>query len=335
MCYPDTDNYITFLFQRLEEFETSLNSTQTQSPGRPKVHLDRSLIVFFAIMTLKAINRFKTQHKWLLANPHWLSMLKLKTSPSRVTLSRRYKQLAPKIEAFVAYLGDWAMPLLSTQTATEVVYEDKSLYKAKGSVWHQKHRKMNHIPQGVRALDTDASWSISKYRGWVYGYALHLTTTSNGFPRLATVYTASVSEKAAIEQKLDWLLARNIRYVIADSGYTDFQRVKRFAEYGILLITPIPGAKRAETVNYLSAINSSEALSAHQNRRKTAIEPVFSLLSVLASTGANQKQLGLSGMENVRTFLILSVMLLQVAMAVNSIWNLPLRNVSSLSAAFR
>ena len=85
-------------------------------------------------------------------------------------------------------------------------------------MWHQKHRKANHIPDGLRALDTDASWSTSKYCGWVYGYGLHLTTTANGFPRLADVWTASVSEKAGLDHKIEALSARNIRYIVADAG---------------------------------------------------------------------------------------------------------------------
>ncbi len=67
----------------------------------------------------------------------------------------------------------------------DIIYEDKSLYK---------HEAVYGIKgtEGVRALDTNASWSTSKYRGWVYGYGLHLTTTANGFPQFANVYTALV-----------------------------------------------------------------------------------------------------------------------------------------------
>ena len=68
--------------------------------------------------------------------PRLAAELNLETVPSRVTLSRRYKQVAPKLEAFIAYLGDIGVSL-DTETPPEVIYQDKSLYKAKGSVWHQ------------------------------------------------------------------------------------------------------------------------------------------------------------------------------------------------------
>ena len=136
--------------------------------GRPKVHADSSLIVFFAIMMLKGIHALKAQRRWLLANPIWLCPLRLNSVPSRATLSRRSKQVGSTLQGFIEYLGDLGV-CLDVQTPLEVVYEDKSLYKAKGSVWHEKHRKSGHIPEGLRALDREASWSTSKYRGWVYG----------------------------------------------------------------------------------------------------------------------------------------------------------------------
>ena len=114
----------------------------------------------------------------------------------------------------------------------EVVFEDKSLYKVHGAVWHQKYRKANHSPEGSRTLDTNASWSTSKYRGWVYGYALHLTPTTKGLPRLASVYMALVRQKAGLDQKTDALLAKDIKYIVADAGYTDFGNIQALAKEG-------------------------------------------------------------------------------------------------------
>ena len=125
----------------------------------------------------------------------------------------------------------------------------------------------------------------SKYRGWVYGYGLHLTTTASGFPRLAKVYTASVSERAVLDQQMDPLLARNIRYIVADAGYTDLNRVKKLAGQGVLLLTPVNRAKSDTALGYLQAIETSELLNHYYKQRKTAIEPVF---GVLLETGSNR-----------------------------------------------
>ena len=47
MSYPDQLDYINFLFERLQDFETETESHQTNPPGRPKAYSDASLIVFF------------------------------------------------------------------------------------------------------------------------------------------------------------------------------------------------------------------------------------------------------------------------------------------------
>ena len=334
MSYPDMKDYITFFSKHYKDFEKSVSSNVSKPKGRPKVHPDCSLIIFFAIMILKDIHSFRAQHAFLLTHPDWVKKLMFKSIPHRITLSRRYKQLTTRVEKFVNYLGDLGIAL-DTDTPRDVVFVDKSLYKAQGSVWHQKDRKVNHIPEGLRNLDTDASWSKSKYRGWVYGYGLHLTTTANGFPLFADVYTASVREKTALDQKTDTLLARNIQYVVADAGYTDFHRIQTLAKDGLFLLTPIIGAKATEKLAYLQAIETSPKLQTYQQQRKTAIEPVFNLLSDLTGTKQNQKQLPISRLENVRTFLMLAIVLLQIAMLINSIYNLPSREVSRMKIIFQ
>lgn len=334
MCYPDRRYYITFFFQLYKDFQKSMNAKQTKSKGRPKVHPESSLIIFFAIMMLKRIYRFKAQHDFLLAHQKWLKRLKFESVPSRTTLSRRYKHLTASVEKFVEYLGDFGISL-ETQTPIEVVFEDKSLYKAYGPVWHQKDRKADHIPEDLRNLDTDASWSTSKYRGWVYGYALHLTTTTKGLPRLASVRTASVSEKAGLDEKTDALVSKNIKYIVADAGYTDFARIQALAKHGLFLLTPIPNAKAAKKVAYLQTLQRLPELRNYQEQRKVAIEPVFSLLTQLTGTENNQKQLPVSGIENVSSFLLIATLTLQIAMLVNSIYNLPDREVSRMITLFR
>ena len=334
MCYPDREYYITFLFERLEDFKASVDAPQPQTYGRPKSYADENLIVLLAILTLKGIYSFKAQHRWLKTHPQWLCHFKLEKVPSRATLSRRYKQLADLLEALVVYLGDVGMPLIGS-SSTEVVYQDKSLFKAKGTVWHQKDRNANRIPAGVHALDTDASWSKSHYHGWVYGYGLHLTVSPQGLPRMGIVDTACVSEKAGLDRQIDKLLERNIGYLVADAGYTDLNRTAQLAKEGLLLLTPVIGAKSDRALHYVESLNQSAQLCSYQHKRKTAIEPIFALLGHLLSTHNNHKQLPVSGKANVSTFLMLGVVLVQLAMVVNSIWGLPLRNVTHLITLFR
>ena len=284
-------------------------------------------------MTLKGIHQFRAQHRWLMAHPVWLIKLRLSQKPSRVTLLRRYKTLSPKITQFITFVSDWATPL-GDAFSQEVVYQDKSLFKAKGPVWHSKDRAVERIPEGLRNLDTDATWSKSGYHGWVYGYGLHITTTAHGFPIIAITDTAKVSEKAILDQTTAPLIQRNIGYLVADDGYTDLTRTQQLAKQGLLLITPAIGVTSDKGRCYRQYLTQPE-LQAYQNRRKVAIEPVFNLLKMLLATDDNHKQLPVSGKANVVTFLALGVLSLQMAMLMNSICGLPLRNVTYLISLFR
>ena len=44
------------------------------------------------------------------------------------------------------------------------------MVKAKGPVWHQKQKKKNIIPKGLRGVDRDATWGKSVAKGWIYGH---------------------------------------------------------------------------------------------------------------------------------------------------------------------
>ena len=164
MGYPDSDDYITFLFEQLETFNTSVSSKSTPTVGRPQSYADEWLIVLFALLTRKGIYSFKEQHRWLKIHLPGMPRFNQQTVPSRATLARRYKQLACRLEMFIEFLGDLGMTLIA-DASLAVVYSDKSLFKAKGTVWHQKDKTANRLPKGLRAVDTDASWSVSKYHG--------------------------------------------------------------------------------------------------------------------------------------------------------------------------
>ena len=151
---------ITFLFSLLDEF------TQTQQPlisrGRPKIYSDAALVVFYIVMTLKQIHTIRAQHRWLYTHPIMLETLRLPFCPSHLTLGRRYKALLPVLRELCEFIADWGVSN-GYGFAYATAYEDKSLFKAAGPVWHKKDRAKNHIPNGLRNVDKTASWSKSGY----------------------------------------------------------------------------------------------------------------------------------------------------------------------------
>ena len=332
MYYPDRKEYITFMFSLLDAF---MKTQQTPvSRGRPKIYSEASLLVFYAIMTLKQINKIRGHHRWLYAHPVMLETLRLPGCPSRLTLMRRYKTLLPTVKAFCEFITDWAVSN-GYGFSDMIAYEDKSLFKAQGPVWHKKDRAKNHIPKGLRNVDKTAHWSKSGYHGWVYGYGLHLTTTPQGFPIMFEVLPANVSERKVLDKKQHRLLSRGIRCLIADAGYRDKKRWHSLAEKHVMLLTPdISVNATAAMFGPMDAMAVAVFTEAKASR-KTVIEPTFDLLSKLLATHGQQKPLPVRGIDAVSTFLGLGVLLLQLAMLMNVRCGLSTRNVTHIKTVFQ
>ncbi len=294
----------------------------------------REMIIFFTIMQFRRNYEFKAQHRWLKAHPEIRKLLQIETVPHRTTLSRQYKKLGEVVIEFVTFVGQKAADLDET-FANKHLVEDKSLFKAAGPVWHQSDRKEGRIPEKLRRLDTDATWSKSAYHGWVYGYGLHMTCTNDAFPKMIRVKTASISDSDMLDQKADDILTTlQPDSLTADDGYTKAMRIRRWIRQGTLLITP---ALRWVNGRYATAYHQflTEPEIQHLfKKRKTSVEPLFDLIAkVIGATGL-QKQLLIQKLVNVRTALALGTLTVQISMIMNSILGLPLREISAIKAAF-
>ncbi len=80
---------------------------------------------------------------------------------------------------------------LADPTVTAI---DSTLLKAKGDLWHKSSMKKGVEPHS--RIDTDARWGYSHTKGWVFGYKLHLTSTTGNLvlPLTADVTTANVQD---------------------------------------------------------------------------------------------------------------------------------------------
>ena len=139
------------LFTQFEQLQPAPNRR-----GRRFTYQHQLLIIFFTCMLLKRITEFKAQRRWLTTHPEEAQHLGFRMLPHRTTLSRRYKRLAPVIQDFIAFIGQWAEPV-ADQCASDVMVLDGSLFKARGPVWHQADRRQGRVAKPLRNLDRDAS----------------------------------------------------------------------------------------------------------------------------------------------------------------------------------
>lgn len=332
MDKPTMINYahlIFTLFARFQQTEPYMLKYE-----RMKTFKSGEMIVLFTLFQFRRLFEFSAQRKWLEHHPELMELLEFERIPHRTTLSRRYKALFELISDFIFFIGQ-EVEDLDSAFQNDALVEDKSLFKADGPVWHQSDRKENRVPEKLRRLDQDATWSKSGYHGWVYGYGLHMTCTKDAFPKMIRIETASVSDAIILDQKADTIL--NLiqpRTLVADDGYTKAMRIRNWFKRGTLLITPalkwIHG-KYAETYHQFLA---SEFAKDHFVKRKTSVEPLFDLVAKTIDATGLQKQLRVQWLKNVRTNIALGVLSVQISMIMNSIWGYPLREISGMRAAF-
>lgn len=330
MSTPTMDDYIKLLFTLFERFVQE----QGEHENKRYDYSNASLIVLFSLFLQRKIMAFKAQRRWLGMHPEMLKRLEWKQIPDRTTLSRRYRQRYPVVQAFVQFIGQYASQLDEVFAHKHLV-EDKSLFKAAGPVWHEADRQAGRVPDKLRHLDKDASWCKSGYHGWVYGYGLHITCNHNAFPTVVQVETAAVSESVVLDQKENTLFQQFAPQTLsADNSYCKASRIRRWARHQVVLLTPAAQWRNGRFAKAYHRFLLQPLNAQRLRNRRTTIEPLFDLIAKLLGTTAKQKQLSIQSLANVRTCLALATLDLQIAMLANSIWGLPLRNISIFKSAF-
>jgi len=327
---PSQTDYVNTYFTLYEGFEQG--QAVISHRGHPFAYETKRLILFFTIMMIRRISTFKAQQRWLNHHPNEMRLLGFETVPDRTTLSRRYRRLYPTLQAFIAYLGHWA-EALSPEFGSQMLIEDASLFKAQGPVWHQSDRKIERVPEKLRHLDQDASWGKSAYHGWVYGYSLHLSCNRAGFPKLVQVETASRDESGVLEQKKEALFGFHPEALVGDNAYFKAMRVRQWATQGVILVSPATQWRNGKYAQAYHRFLEQAPANGWLHCRKTAIEPVFDLFSKVLGTANNHKQLPVQWLAKVRPFLCLGVLAVQIAMIINNVYGLPLRQISSILSA--
>ncbi len=332
MQTPNLNDYVELMVTLFEKYEQS----GPRSSYGPSVYIysHKVLIVFFTMMQFRRIYQFKMQRKWLEKHGEISLMLGFKTIPHRTTLSRRYKALYQPLQGFTIFVSDYVSQLAEQFSRTHLI-EDKSLFKALGPVWHQKDRKLGHIPAKLRALDTNAAWGKSGYQGWVYGYGLHLTCNQAAFPQLIEVENGAVSETEVFARKEPLILEHlNPQTLAADNSYTKATRIRAWLKQRVFLLTPAHKWLKGRYAQAYHQLIRLPHFAACLKRRRTTVEPLFDLIAKVLGTTGRHKQLPIKRLDNVRTCLALATFSLQIAMIVNHIWGLPSRNISHISIAF-
>ena len=209
----------------------------------------------------------------------------LSSIPSRRTFDRRLKTISTDVKGMISAMGNlFVKERLADPTITAI---DSTLIKAKGHLWHTSSMKKGIVPRS--GIDTDARWGYSHTKGWVFGYKLHITSTTGHLivPLTADVTTANVqdnqmcvpltsSSSSSSSPSSSVFSLPSVLYMVADPGYDD----NKLYEYskkalGMDLVCPVEryestSKKRLEIVCfYRSGLGQSI-----YNQRGISVEPL-------------------------------------------------------------
>jgi len=194
--------------------------------GRPPVYSDRLFLKALVIMLVRNVSTVGGLLA-ILEQPTWeMRALRARLTeggrfPSRRTWERRLAALPSSLPARIGCLGRRLVGAIDPWAdGGRAVAIDSTVLRARGGVWHKKHRDAGVVPHS--SIDTEAGWTKSGWHGWVYGWKLHLVTTVAGvwIPLAAELTPATTADNEPAPRLLDEL-PFEVGVVLGDTHYND------------------------------------------------------------------------------------------------------------------
>ncbi len=315
----------------LYEFLQSQWPAAAGKRGKPYQYNWPSLLLFFLVMFLKRIHSFQAMARY--AQQHYRSF-GWNSPPCRKTLVRRFEALPPILYRLLPVVAQAASKLNQSVFGYRWAFIDKSVFRAKGGLWHQAQRRLGIVPHP--SIDTDASWAKSAYHGWRFGYGLHLVGNAHRFPLACRVTTAASKDDTQLVPLLVHF-AQHLGIVVADAGYQTWHRLQQLlACWKVFVLLPHRWkGKRltAEQQEYNLLHQTPQARWLYQ-QRKPSIEPVFALIKEIFQL-AGENQLPYQGLTKVKPYLMMTAFSVQLMMYYNFIHQTQLASTHLFLADFK
>ena len=157
------------------------NTRKKRRRGRPYVYSPAVIVRCFVVRIWFRLDSNNALHIFLNMDCHYNLKLALAcgllTIPSRRTFDRRLKTISTDIKERISTMGNLfvaAEGFIADPTITAI---DSTLIKANGHLWHKSSMRKKEwylVLALIRMQDGD----IVIPRGWIFGYKLHLTSTT-------------------------------------------------------------------------------------------------------------------------------------------------------------
>ncbi len=285
---------------------------QKRGRGRPHTYPDRLIVKALIVMVVRrlysayALLAFLEQDTALTRQLRQHLTLPDGRFPSRRTWERRLKVLPDSLPGLIGALGRHLVELIQPWAQSGgAAAVDSTPLRAKGGVWHKKHREQGIVPHS--SIDTEADWSKSGYHGWWYGWKLHFAcaVTSFWLP-LAAELTVANTYDAKVAPALIRQLPVEVRYVLGDRHYNDADGEVHTAcrLSNRFLVTTKPGP-------YPHTDDGSPVRRVFHKLRSAAIEPFNGLFKNLFEWNG---QVPVKGVQRVRLIVLGAVLVYQLVL---------------------
>jgi hypothetical protein len=286
--------------------------------GRPYVYSPTIILRCFIVRLWFRLDSNNALHEFLeLSYPYNKKIMKrcgLTQIPDRRTFDRRLKTISIDIKERIAIMTH--LFVCEKMIDPYIVAIDSTLLKAKGHVWHKSSMNKGIVPRS--GIDTDARWGFSHTKGWIFGYKLHLisSTGSTIVPLAADFTTANVQDNQLYNPMTASfsLFTEETYFMIGDSGYDDQKLYDLSINRGFELVCPVQryvntSTKRLHPIEFYE----SELGQAIYSWRSKSIEPLIEHIKSVFRIDP----LPVRGYQNAAGIVLLSVLLYQILVYYN------------------
>jgi hypothetical protein len=127
----------------LYQFLHSLWPAAKKLRGKPEDYNWPSMVLFFMVMILKGVHSYQAMARY--AHGHY-RCFGWQKAPSRKTIARRFQALPQEIYQLMPLVAKAASQWDTQVFCFRWVFIDKSVFCAKGGLWHRVHRLLGVVP---------------------------------------------------------------------------------------------------------------------------------------------------------------------------------------------
>jgi len=243
--------------------------------------------------------------------------------PSRRTFDRRLKTVSTDIKERITTMGN--LFVLEDLVKPYILAMDSTLLRSKGKVWHTSSMKKGIVP--CSGIDTNARWGFSHTRGWIFGYKLHMISSTDSLivPMAADVTTANIPDNQVYPQLtssttssttsgLSPEIIKKVHFMVADPGYDDHDLYESSLKTGFQLVCPVRRYSKTPEERLLLVDFYESALGQIiYSKRSTSIEPLIEHIKSVFRIDPVPAR----GFDRVCGIVLLSVLLYQILVYYN------------------